>query len=117
LSLQRWLSQRHARTGRIHGLVDVDQFSGLRAILSGPAGGVVGYALTSYDPVSKSVDIQLRRLDCHSSGGCLKDMLVPAGSIPANIRARPVTVFSLLGPSQQELIQGPPAIARADRSQ
>lgn len=35
------------------GLVDVDQFSGLRAILSGPAGGVVGYALTSYDPISK----------------------------------------------------------------
>ncbi|KAK2782477.1 hypothetical protein FQN52_000910 [Onygenales sp. PD_12] len=32
------------------GLVDVDNFSGLRAILSGPAGGVVGYALTSYDP-------------------------------------------------------------------
>jgi 5-oxoprolinase (ATP-hydrolysing) len=31
------------------GLVDVDQFSGLRAIMSGPAGGVVGYALTSYD--------------------------------------------------------------------
>lgn len=36
------------------GLVDVNQFSGLRAILSGPAGGVVGYALTSYDPVSKT---------------------------------------------------------------
>lgn len=35
------------------GLVDVSQFSGLRAILSGPAGGVVGYALTSYDPVAK----------------------------------------------------------------
>ncbi|WEW57941.1 5-oxoprolinase [Emydomyces testavorans] len=32
------------------GLVDVSEFSGLRAILSGPAGGVVGYALTSYDP-------------------------------------------------------------------
>lgn len=32
------------------GLVDIDRFSGLRAILSGPAGGVVGYALTSYDP-------------------------------------------------------------------
>jgi len=31
------------------GLVDVDNFSGLKAILSGPAGGVVGYALTSYD--------------------------------------------------------------------
>ena len=36
------------------GLVDVDQFSGLRAILSGPAGGVVGYALTSYDPQTKT---------------------------------------------------------------
>ena len=31
------------------GLVDVHKFSGLKAILSGPAGGVVGYALTSYD--------------------------------------------------------------------
>jgi 5-oxoprolinase (ATP-hydrolysing) len=36
------------------GLVDVDKFSGLKAILSGPAGGVVGYALTSYDPVAKT---------------------------------------------------------------
>ncbi|TKA26988.1 Uncharacterized protein B0A50_05179 [Salinomyces thailandicus] len=36
------------------GLVDVDIFSGLRAILSGPAGGVVGYALTSYDPATKT---------------------------------------------------------------
>ena len=35
------------------GLVDVSIFSGLRAILSGPAGGVVGYALTSYDPRTK----------------------------------------------------------------
>jgi 5-oxoprolinase (ATP-hydrolysing) len=35
------------------GLVDVSKFSGLRAILSGPAGGVVGYALTSYDPETK----------------------------------------------------------------
>jgi len=35
------------------GLADMDSFSGLRAILSGPAGGVVGYALTSYDPVSQ----------------------------------------------------------------
>lgn len=35
------------------GLVDVDRFSGLRAILSGPAGGVVGYALTSYDNETK----------------------------------------------------------------
>ncbi|KAL9623623.1 MAG: hypothetical protein Q9160_002079 [Pyrenula sp. 1 TL-2023] len=36
------------------GLVDVDGFSGLRAILSGPAGGVVGYALTSYDHDTKT---------------------------------------------------------------
>ncbi len=31
------------------GLVPADRFSGLRAILSGPAGGVVGYAQTSFD--------------------------------------------------------------------
>ncbi|KAF1344993.1 5-oxoprolinase [Delphinella strobiligena] len=31
------------------GLVDFRKFSGLKAILSGPAGGVVGYAQTSYD--------------------------------------------------------------------
>jgi 5-oxoprolinase (ATP-hydrolysing) len=35
------------------GLVDVDRFTGLRAILSGPAGGVVGYAMTSYDEKTK----------------------------------------------------------------
>lgn len=32
------------------GLAPVGSFSGFRAILSGPAGGVVGYAVTSYDP-------------------------------------------------------------------
>lgn len=36
------------------GLVDVDKFNGLRGILSGPAGGVVGYALTSYDHETKT---------------------------------------------------------------
>ncbi|GAO17935.1 hypothetical protein UVI_02026870 [Ustilaginoidea virens] len=35
------------------GLVDVDKFTGLKAILSGPAGGVVGYAITSYDAETK----------------------------------------------------------------
>lgn len=34
------------------GLVSFDKFSGLRAILSGPAGGVVGYARTCYERVS-----------------------------------------------------------------
>ncbi|KAG5635606.1 hypothetical protein H0H81_010644, partial [Sphagnurus paluster] len=35
------------------GLVDLDNFSGLKSILSGPAGGVVGYALTSWDAERK----------------------------------------------------------------
>ncbi|KAK7220543.1 hypothetical protein V2G26_008546 [Clonostachys chloroleuca] len=35
------------------GLVDVEKFTGLKAILSGPAGGVVGYATTSYDNNTK----------------------------------------------------------------
>lgn len=35
------------------GLVDFRMFSGLKAILSGPAGGVVGYAQTSYDDEEK----------------------------------------------------------------
>lgn len=36
------------------GLVSIDRFSGLRAILSGPAGGVVGYARTSWDEQEKT---------------------------------------------------------------
>ncbi|WZH43644.1 Hydantoinase B/oxoprolinase-domain-containing protein [Fusarium acuminatum] len=36
------------------GLVDVEKFTGLKAILSGPAGGVVGYAITSYDEETKT---------------------------------------------------------------
>ncbi|TPX35072.1 hypothetical protein SmJEL517_g02480 [Synchytrium microbalum] len=36
------------------GLSPVSTFSGFRAILSGPAAGVVGYALTSYDEVEAS---------------------------------------------------------------
>ena len=32
------------------GMTPVSHFTGHRAILSGPAGGVVGYALTTYDP-------------------------------------------------------------------
>ncbi|KAJ3755736.1 Hydantoinase B/oxoprolinase-domain-containing protein [Lentinula raphanica] len=32
------------------GLCSVKNFSGLRAVLSGPAGGVIGYAKTCYDP-------------------------------------------------------------------
>lgn len=35
------------------GLLDLNNFSGLKSILSGPAGGVVGYALTSWDGEKK----------------------------------------------------------------
>ena len=35
------------------GLLDLSNFSGLKSILSGPAGGVVGYALTSWDDERK----------------------------------------------------------------
>ncbi|KAG8964803.1 hypothetical protein FRC03_001336 [Tulasnella sp. 419] len=41
------------------GLLDLDNFSGLKSILSGPAGGVVGYALTSWDEESKTPIIGL----------------------------------------------------------
>lgn len=36
------------------GLVEFSSLSGLRAILSGPAGGVVGYARTAYDATEKT---------------------------------------------------------------
>lgn len=35
------------------GLAEADDFTGSRAILSGPAGGVVGYAMTTYNKESK----------------------------------------------------------------
>ncbi|KAL1886938.1 hypothetical protein Cpir12675_006834 [Ceratocystis pirilliformis] len=35
------------------GLVDFRNFGGLRSVLSGPAGGVVGYAQTTYDDLEK----------------------------------------------------------------
>ncbi|VDB96207.1 unnamed protein product [Peniophora sp. CBMAI 1063] len=41
------------------GLVDAARFSGLKSILSGPAGGVVGYALTSWDEEKKTPVIGL----------------------------------------------------------
>ncbi len=36
------------------GLAPVDAFGGHQAILSGPAGGVVGYAKTAFDPITKT---------------------------------------------------------------
>lgn len=49
----RHLSPRVEFMGSDGGLVDVMNFSGLKSILSGPAGGVVGYALTSWDADKK----------------------------------------------------------------
>lgn len=50
------------------GLLDLYNFSGLKSILSGPAGGVVGYALTSWDekrkyPIIGCVFFVCRRTD------------------------------------------------------
>lgn len=39
------------------GLTPMDTFSGSRAILSGPAGGVVGYARTLYGSVSNNLPV------------------------------------------------------------
>ncbi|KAF9005170.1 5-oxoprolinase [Cyathus striatus] len=49
----RLRSPRVEFMGSDGGLVDLDNFSGLKSILSGPAGGVVGYALTSWDETRK----------------------------------------------------------------
>ncbi|KAI0040432.1 5-oxoprolinase [Auriscalpium vulgare] len=55
----RLRSPRVEFMGSDGGLVDAENFSGLKSILSGPAGGVVGYALTSWDDESKTPIIGL----------------------------------------------------------
>ncbi|EJF60868.1 5-oxoprolinase [Dichomitus squalens LYAD-421 SS1] len=47
------MSPRVEFMGSDGGLLDLTNFSGLKSILSGPAGGVVGYALTSWDEERK----------------------------------------------------------------
>ena len=49
----RLRSPRVEFMGSDGGLLDLNNFSGLKSILSGPAGGVVGYALTSWDEEKK----------------------------------------------------------------
>lgn len=49
----RLRSPRVEFMGSDGGLLDLNNFSGLKSILSGPAGGVVGYALTSWDTQRK----------------------------------------------------------------
>lgn len=53
------------------GLLDLDNFSGLKSILSGPAGGVVGYALTSWDGEEKTPIIGFVDLTCSTSSQVL----------------------------------------------
>ncbi|KAF9466756.1 5-oxoprolinase [Collybia nuda] len=59
------LRDGHVKSPRVEfmgsdgGLVDLNNFSGLKSILSGPAGGVVGYALTSWDGERKQPIIGL----------------------------------------------------------
>jgi len=43
------------------GLCPMDSFNGFRAILSGPAGGVVGYAHTAYDGTAPIIGIDMVR--------------------------------------------------------
>ncbi|SNX85842.1 related to 5-oxoprolinase [Melanopsichium pennsylvanicum] len=56
------------------GLTSVDHFSGLKSIISGPAGGVVGMALTSYDKQDK------RPIIGFDMGGTSTDVSRYAGS-------------------------------------
>ncbi|OSX62981.1 hypothetical protein POSPLADRAFT_1141815 [Postia placenta MAD-698-R-SB12] len=49
----RLRSPRVEFMGSDGGLLDLTNFTGLKSILSGPAGGVVGYALTSWDEERK----------------------------------------------------------------
>eukprot|EP00112_Aurelia_sp_Birch-Aquarium-sp1_P015543 Seg3453.3 transcript_id=Seg3453.3/GoldUCD/mRNA.D3Y31 product=5-oxoprolinase protein_id=Seg3453.3/GoldUCD/D3Y31 len=56
------------------GLTPVDRFIGSRAILSGPAGGVVGYGLTTYDSEKKQAVIGF------DMGGTSTDVSRYAGS-------------------------------------
>ncbi|KAE9403514.1 5-oxoprolinase [Gymnopus androsaceus JB14] len=55
----RLRSPRVEFMGSDGGLMDYKWFSGLKSILSGPAGGVVGYALTSWDEKRKKPIIGL----------------------------------------------------------
>jgi 5-oxoprolinase (ATP-hydrolysing) len=47
------------------GLCPVDLFNGYRSILSGPAGGVVGYAMTTYDKNTKQPVIGIDMVRCN----------------------------------------------------
>eukprot|EP00039_Didymoeca_costata_P007096 m.96244 g.96244 ORF g.96244 m.96244 type:complete len:1284 (-) comp13538_c0_seq1:326-4177(-) len=57
------------------GLTPVQSFTGSRAILSGPAGGVVGYAATAFDPETKKAVIGF------DMGGTSTDVSRYAGSL------------------------------------
>ena len=57
------------------GLCQWDRFSGLRAIVSGPAGGVIGYSKICYDPKEGTAVIAL------DMGGTSTDVSRYSGSL------------------------------------
>lgn len=60
------------------GLTPMEQFCGSRAILSGPAGGVVGYAITSYSQMEKKPVIGFDMGG--ESGGVLRNAVEELGN-------------------------------------
>jgi len=78
------------------GLCDVERFTGLHAILSGPAGGVVGYARTSWDDETRIPVIGFDMVSCVSvcpPGHFLSSLTPPSGRHQhrcVEIRRRPL---------------------------
>jgi N-methylhydantoinase A/oxoprolinase/acetone carboxylase beta subunit len=60
------------------GLTPMDAFFGNRAILSGPAGGVVGYAMTSYSPGCSVIGFDMGGTDANLVLGRIQPHLFPA---------------------------------------
>jgi len=64
------------------GLARADSFTGSRAVLSGPAGGVVGYGLTAYDPETQQSVIGF------DMGGTSTDVSRYAGELELTFETR-----------------------------
>ena len=73
----RLLSPRVEFMGSDGGLLDTKNFSGLKSILSGPAGGVVGYALTSWDEKRKQpvIGYALNTLSPHRNPDSIQGLM------------------------------------------